>query len=113
MAKPTVGAWLGYTGWWLFRKSYFINVAGKALRPLWLYANQVGQYRPRIDVESALNNLEKNAKMNFLKMVERNSLILNHEGVKAIFTLQPEIVFHQSKTFTKMEQNILDEMSTH
>src|SRR5262249_23593530 len=27
MQEPTIGAWLGYTGWWLFRKSHFVYVA--------------------------------------------------------------------------------------
>src|SRR5262249_51360882 len=115
MAAPTSDAWFGYTGWWLFRKSHFIHLAAKKAHPLWLYATKAGQVhlRMKIDVATALNNLEANAKINFLKMVERNSLILKREGVVGVFTLQPEIVFEQMKTFTAMENDILNEMKTH
>lgn len=112
MAEPTTDAWLGYTGWWLFRKSHFVHLAAKSARPIWLYAKRIGRthVRQRIDVELALKALETNAKMNFVKMVERNSLILKHEGVVGVFTVQPEIVFEQRKTFTEMENDILGEM---
>jgi hypothetical protein len=61
-------------------------------------------------VEEALQNLEVNAKTNFLKMVERNSLILRHEGVVPVFVLQPEIVFKQSKVFSPLEGQIYEEL---
>ena len=114
MAEPTIDAWWGYTGWWLFRKSHFIHLTAERVRPLWFYVKGMGRkhVRPQIDVERALENLQANAKGNFLKMVERNSLILKHEGVVGVFTVQPEIVFQQRKTFTKMENDILEEMKT-
>ncbi len=115
MAEPTVDAWFGFTGWWLFRKSHFVHLASKTARPIWLYAKGIGHtpVRQRMDVERALENLQTNAKGNFLKMVERNSLILKHEGVVGVFTVQPEIMFEQRKTFTKMEHDILEEMKSH
>lgn len=115
MAEPTVDAWFGFTGWWLFRKSHFVHLAAEKARPIWFYAKGIGRahVQQRIDVELALKTLEANAKMNFLKMVERNSLILKHEGVVGVFTVQPEIVFEQRKTFTRMENDILQEMKAH
>ena len=113
MDDPSIGAWLGYTGWWLFRKSHFVHLASKSTLPLWLWIKSVGHRQARMDVEGALANLRENARDNFLKMVERNSLILKHEGVVPVFTVQPEIEFKQSKAFTKMEQDILQEMKTH
>jgi lysophospholipase L1-like esterase len=113
MAEPSISAWLGYTGWWLFRKSHFVHVAGKTLLPIWQWVKSIGHRRARMNVDVALANLRKNARNNFLKMVERNSLILKNEGVVAVFTVQPEIEFKQSKMFTKMEQDILQEMNTH
>lgn len=115
MAEPTADAWLGYTGWWLFRKSHFVHLAAKSARPIWLYVKRIGRthVRKQIDVELALKALKANARMNFVKMVERNSLILKHEGVVGVFTVQPEIVFEQKKTFTKMENDILGEMKAH
>jgi len=113
MAEPSMRAWLGYTGWWLFRKSHFVYLASKSALPLWMWANSIGREQARMDVDSTLNNLRENARNNFLKMVERNSLILRNEGVVPVFTVQPEIIFKQSKTFTKMERDILHEMETH
>jgi hypothetical protein len=46
-------------------------------------------------VDDALKNLELNAEVNFLRMVERDALILKHEGVVPVFTLQPDLLFEQ------------------
>jgi len=113
MGKPTIQAWLGYTGWWLFRKSHFVHVAGKSLRPVWLLVSGVNRNRARIDVEDGLRNLRINAEGNFVKMVERIGLMLKNEDVVPVFTLQPELVFRQSKVLTEMERDILKEMETH
>jgi hypothetical protein len=113
MADPTVDAWAGYNGWWLFRKSHFIHLAGKTILPVWQQIGKVGSKRNRIDVDEALDNLKTNASNNFVKMVERNALILRHEGIVPVFTLQPEIVFRQSKEFSAMEKNIYAEMDGH
>jgi len=110
LGPPTIEAWAGYTGWWLFRKSHFIHVASKTLRPIWVSIRSIGGQRARIDVEDALRNLEINAKANFVKMVERNSLILRHEDVVPVFVLQPELAFQQSKVLSPLEQQIYAEL---
>jgi hypothetical protein len=110
MGEPTIKAWAGYTAWWLFRKSHFIHLAGKALRPTWLRLRTIGRERARIAVDDALLKLAQNAESNFLKMVERNALILRHEGVVPVFVLQPELVFKQSKVFTELERKIYQEL---
>lgn len=113
MGEPTFKALSGYIGWWLFRKSHFVNLAGKTIRPIWLGIKRSGGERVSIDVESALNNLAINAQNNYIKMIERKSLILRHEGIVPIFVLQPEIVFEQSKVFTELERLIYQEMEEH
>jgi len=110
MGKPTIKAWLGYSGWWLFRKSHFVHLTAKTLRPIWVGMRTMGRKRNHISVDYALANFTENAHANFLKMVERNALILRHEGVVPVFVLQPEIVFEQSKIFTELERNIYDEL---
>ncbi|HXJ34718.1 MAG TPA: hypothetical protein VMS22_11860 [Candidatus Eisenbacteria bacterium] len=114
LGDPTFSAWAYYTGWWLFRKSHFFHLAGRALNN----ASQMMTVlhrgpRPHMDVDTALANLRVNAENNFVKMVERNGLILQHEGVHAIFALQPEISFRQGKQFSPLEQEIYDEMKTY
>jgi len=112
MGEPTLGSWLYYTGWWLFRKSHAANLIGRAGRNLWYALGALGTPREpaSIDVEQALLNLRENAENNFVKMIERNGLVLQHEGVAAAFALQPEIAFEQGKAFSPLEQLIYDEM---
>lgn len=111
MSEPTINAFLGYSGWWAFRKSHFIYLTAKTLRPVWLGISRIGRHRVRIDVDEALRNLQENAEANFVKLVERNGLILRQENVIPVFTLQPEIVFQQSKILSPMEQKISEEMT--
>lgn len=109
---PTVAAWVQYSGWWLFRKSHLAHVAGRTLHSLWLRLRQIGRPRAHIDVERALSNLRVNAEANFVKMIERSALILTHEQVVPVFTLQPELVFRQSKVLSPFERVIYNELDT-
>ena len=111
MGEPTFGAWAKYTGWWLFRKSHFFNAAGRALRNLQMMEVGTGQGRKTVEVEQALLRMRENASRNWVKMVERNGLILGHEGVEAIFALQPEIAFDPSKKLSPLEVQIFDEIA--
>jgi len=108
--KPSVEAWLTYSGWWLFRKSHMVYLAGRTLQPLWFQLRKVGKARNRIDVESALKELRVNAEANFVKMIERSALILRHEHVVPVFSLQPELVFRQSKVLSPLEREIYREL---
>ena len=110
LGGPTFSAWFYYTGWWLFRKSHAVNLIGRAGRNLW-YALGTPRERASIDVAEALLNLRENAENNFVKMIERNGLVLRHEGVAAAFALQPEIGFEQEKAFSPLEKLIYDEMA--
>jgi lysophospholipase L1-like esterase len=110
MGDPTVKAWVGYSAWWLFRKSRFIHLAAKTLRPIWISLTTIGRERAHINVDEALANLTENAQSNFLRMVERNALVLRHEGVVPVFVLQPELVFKQSKVLTEFERKIYQEL---
>lgn len=113
MMEPTVNALAGYSGWWLFRKSHFVHLAAKTVRPILVSIFQSKGPRMHIDVKEALANLEDNARRNFLKMVERNGLILKQENVLSVFALQPEMAFKQSKALSPMEQDIFREMDSY
>ena len=56
--------------------------------------------------------LRVNAQGNFVKMIERSALILRHENVIPVFTLQPELVFQQSKVLSPLERQIYRELDT-
>src|SRR5262249_3478246 len=94
---PSVQAWMAYNGWWLFRKSHMVHVAGRTLQPLWFQLNKIGKTRSRIDVDRALIELRINAEANFVKMIQRSALILLNERVHPIFTLQPNFFFRPRK----------------
>jgi hypothetical protein len=107
---PSVSAWLSYNGWWLFRKSHLVHVAGRTLQPFWLRLRKIGKTRARIEVDDALKELRINAETNFAKMIERSALILKHDDVVPVFTLQPELVFQQSKVLSPLERQIYQEL---
>jgi hypothetical protein len=109
---PTLGAWLQYSGWWLFRKSHMVHLAGKVLQPIWLSIRHTGRARAHIDMSTALTDLRVNAQANFVKMIERSALILRHDGVVPVFTLQPELVLKQAKVLSPLEQKIYRELDT-
>lgn len=103
--EPSLKAWTSYTGFWMYRKSHFVYLAGKKLRPIWWGLQNIDpQPRPHLDVEEALHNLEVNAEANFIRMVERNALILRHEGIVPVFALQPDLLFAQHKVLTEFEE---------
>jgi hypothetical protein len=108
--EPTLGALASYSGWWLFRKSHFVHVVGRTLQPIWQRVRKIGKPRARIEVDQALRELRINAEGNFVKMIERSALILRHEKVVPVFTLQPELVFQQSKVLTPLERQIYQEL---
>lgn len=108
--EPSLKAWVGYTGFWLYRKSHFVYLAGKKLRPLWWAILNIRPHpRSHLDVDEALQNLDSNAEVNFLRMVERNALILRHEGIVPVFALQPDLLFEQHKILTEFESERLAE----
>mgnify|MGYP001423070993 CR=1 FL=1 len=110
--EPTVKGFPAYTGWWLYQKSHAVHLVVKQFRPVW--QRVVGSFQPReeINVPQALAHLHRNADNNFVKMVERNALILRHEGILPVVTLQPEVVYRQRKQLTPFEQTLFEEVST-
>jgi hypothetical protein len=112
MDEPSLRAWLAYSGWWLFRKSHMVHLGGRTLLPVWQRLNRIGGTRVRIDVDEAMQQLRVNAEQNFVKMIERSALILRHEKVIPVFTLQPELVLWQHKVFSPLEQQIYRELDT-
>jgi hypothetical protein len=112
LEAPNVQAWLEYNGWWLFRRSHLVHVAGRTLQPIALRLRMLGKTRARIEVDRALEDLRVNAKANFVKMIERTALILRNEHVIPVFTLQPELVFQQNKVLSPLERDIYRELDS-
>lgn len=89
-----------------------VHLAGRTIHPIWLQLRKTGKARARIDVDRALRELRVNADANFVKMIERTALILRHESVVPVFTLQPELVFQQSKVLSPLERKIYHELDS-
>jgi len=96
MGPPTFYAWVRMNAWWLFRKSAFAHVAIRAGQGLMTVIRGQPELRP-IEVEQALGNLEWVFERNALAMIERNALLLQHEGVPAIFMLQPMLILERER----------------
>jgi hypothetical protein len=94
MGPPTLSSLLRMNGWWLFRKSAFAHVAIRAAQNA--QTAIFGGGRPAsVQVEQALVDLDYVFRRNALKMIERNALLLQHEGIPAIFMLQPVLILER------------------
>lgn len=110
MGPPTLSALVRMNGWWLFRKSAFVHVAIRAARDA-KAALTGGGPRNRIDVERALVDLQWVFERNALKMVERNALILQHEGIPAIVMLQPILLLDRDRAMPAVERELFEFMA--
>jgi hypothetical protein len=96
MGPPTVGALLRMNSWWLFRKSAFFHVVGRAAREVAPLLR--GRTPPRpIDVEKAVEDVQWVFERNALQMIERNALILQAARIPAIFMLQPILAIERDR----------------
>jgi len=78
---------------------------------LWRAVQNVNpQPRRQLDVDEALRNWDANAEHNFVRMVDQDALILKHEGIVPVFTLQPDLLFQQRKVLTEFEQRLSAEV---
>ncbi|MEJ2541828.1 MAG: GDSL-type esterase/lipase family protein [Gemmatimonadota bacterium] len=111
MGPATLSSLIRMNGWWLFRKSAFAHVAIRAMRnaKTILSGNSTP---PPIDVERSLEDLEYVFERNALEMIERNALLLQHEGIPAVFVLQPVLILEREH-YDRMpppEQELFDFM---
>lgn len=96
MGPPTVRSLIRMNGWWVFRRSAFAQVSGRALQELSTVlrgAPQRGAINPVVAVEQLQRVFPENA----LAMIERSALILKHEGIPAVFMLQPMLALERSR----------------
>lgn len=94
MGPPTLRSLLQANLWWLFRKSAFMHMAGRAARAGWGMLRG-GERADPLDVPQALEDVEWVFERNALKMIRRNALILEDEGIPAIFLLQPQLALER------------------
>lgn len=96
MGPATLGSLVRMNGWWLFRTSAFAHVAIRAAQGLARTLSPPSPL-PEIDVEGALVRQEEVFRANALAMIRRNALLLRHEGIPALFALQPMLVLERER----------------
>jgi lysophospholipase L1-like esterase len=96
MGEPTLKSLVRMNAWWLFRKSAFAHVAGRAVQAL-IPALQGGPSPLPIDPDSATAIATEVFDRSARKMLARNALILRHEGIPALFMLQPVLALERDR----------------
>lgn len=94
MGEPTVSSLIRMNGWWWFRRSAFVHLGARAARNVKALLGS-RERPPAIDVDSAMAGLQEVFPRNALKMIERNALLLEAEGIPAIFMLQPMLALER------------------
>ena len=108
MGEPTVSSLAYGIGWWAFRKSAAVHVAGRALRVVKLLLSPKEPQTP-VDVAKALADLPTVFQNNALKMHRRIGLILRDEGVAAVFMVQPLLAVERDhKPMQGVEKRLFD-----
>jgi lysophospholipase L1-like esterase len=100
MGPPTVQALATANLWWLSRKSAFVHLAVRGARNGKMVLDSIlsSEVRTPIDVDRNLANLRQVFPRNALAMVRRSTVLLNSEGVAAVFILQPMLITERERT---------------
>lgn len=95
MGPPTIASLVRANLWWWFRKSAAVQVTGRVARDI--RTALAGTDSPPVHVEEALENVQVVFRDNALRMIDRNAAILRHEGIPAIFLLQPMLILERDR----------------
>jgi lysophospholipase L1-like esterase len=108
MGPPTLKALAAANGWWLFRKSAFAHAVFRAARDVKTALTPRRADDP-LEVDAALNSLRSVFAKNALKMIERTSLILAHEGVTSVHMMQPLLILERERAqMPDVERRLFD-----
>lgn len=107
MGEPTIYSLAYGNAWWLFQKSAAAHVASRSLRGIAQMLSENDSREP-LDVEVALAGLRATFPRNALKMQERSGLILEREGVKTVFMLQPLLILERQRDLPDIERDLFE-----
>lgn len=110
LGDPSIRSLAKANGWWFYRASPLAHVTIKAVRNLAgiVTAPDLEERKP-MDVERSMAGLRATFPENALKMHRRSGLILQDEGVRPVFMLQPILALERGrKPLTPMEQRLFD-----
>jgi len=107
--EPTLYSLAAMNGWWAFRKFALAHVAGRVGREAKLLILGRGENPRPMDAEQEFSNLQKVFPKNAGATHERIGVLLRHEGVDAVFMLQPMLILdRQHAAKLPMEQKLFD-----
>jgi hypothetical protein len=103
---PSLSTMFYFLNEWASKRSYFIYAVKNMLNIRYQKkkADDLDQASEGRDIVASYRQV---ARENFLRMVKYISMILQNEGVKTVFMLQPELVLEQHKPFTEKERHLL------
>jgi lysophospholipase L1-like esterase len=106
---PTFSNLAAMNGWWLFRKFALGHVVGRAARELKLIVSRPGADRTPMDPEKEFAGLKQVFPRSAGATHERIGVLLQHEGVDAVFMLQPILILERDRAeATLVEHQLFD-----
>ena len=106
---PTLNSLVTMNGWWMFRKFALAHVVGRAAREAKLIVTRGSSDRTPFDVPKRFADLQQVFPRNAGKVHERIGVLLKHEGVDAVFMLQPLLVLERDRaTPSEIEKKMFD-----
>jgi lysophospholipase L1-like esterase len=106
---PTFYNLAAMNGWWLFRKFALANVLGRAGRELKLIVSHPGANRKPMNPEREFAGLKEVFPRSAGATHERIGVLLRHEGVDAVFMLQPILILDRGRSqMTPVERSLFD-----
>jgi len=105
--EPTFYNLAAMNGWWLFRRFALTHVLGRAGRELKLILSRPGNDRKPMDPERAFASLKEIFPKNAGATHERIGVLLKHEGIDAVFMLQPILILERGRSQTTPVEHAL------
>ena len=108
LGEPTLRSLVSTNGWWMFRKVSLAHVVGRVGREMKLMLSPRPDREP-MDAEKNFEGLREVFPRSAGKTHERIAALLRHEGVDAVFMLQPMLILERDRaSATPIERRMFD-----
>ncbi len=98
MGDPTLYSLAYMNSWWIFRTSAFAHLAIRSLRSAKALLISPPKNRTPVNVEEALAIHREVFGRTALKMIDRIAVLLHHEGIRAVFMQQPQLILERERS---------------
>jgi hypothetical protein len=107
MGDPTFSSLAYANGWWLFRKSAFAHLMGRAASKVKMALSGRPKQVP-MDVEKTVATQRRVFARSALQMHRRIGLILRDAGITPVFMMQPMLSLNRTKPMNENERALFD-----